>query len=57
MERFEFFCPVHGVVANRRNMDARLDPTRCPKCDRRLRASQEGEVIRHASATQTGGLC
>jgi hypothetical protein len=54
MERFEFYCPVHGIVATRRNMDARLDPSKCNKCGRRLRFAQEGEVVRR-SAVRPGG--
>jgi hypothetical protein len=46
MERFEFFCPVHGVVATRHHLDARLDPSKCNKCHRRLRFAPEGEVTR-----------
>jgi hypothetical protein len=44
VERFECLCPTHGVVAARSNMDARLDPLGCAKCDRLLRFALQSDV-------------
>jgi hypothetical protein len=57
MEHFEFFCPVHGVVATRHDMGARLDPSKCNTCHRRLRFAPEGEVTRQFSEGRATGLC
>ncbi len=57
MERFECFCPVHGVVATRQDMGARLDPSKCNTCHRRLRFAPEGEVTRQFWEGRATGLC
>jgi len=41
MERFEFSCPAHGIVATRHHMDARLDPSKCHRCGRMLRIASD----------------
>jgi hypothetical protein len=50
MERFEFYCPVHGIVGSRRHMDIRLDASKCTKCDRTLRFALEGDARQHVAS-------